>query len=42
VDTKKNIGFLFAKWYLIGTQMGDTPMVVPNKYCKYLIDTTPF
>jgi hypothetical protein len=21
--------------------MGDTPTVVPNKYCKYLIGTTP-
>jgi hypothetical protein len=41
VNPRRERGFLFEKWYLIGTQMGGTPMVVPNKYYKYLIGTTP-
>jgi hypothetical protein len=41
VDPRRERWFLFEKWYLIGTQMGGTPMVVPNKYYKYLIGTTP-
>jgi hypothetical protein len=41
VDPRREREFLFEKWYLIGTQIGGTPMVVPNKYYKYLIGTTP-